>query len=456
MKVLKFGGTSVGTVESLVNVKKIVESIEGPAVIVVSALGGITDRLIATARMAAEGDEDGYKESFVEIERRHRVVVEGLVPDRHRNECNSLIENILKDLERLYYGIYLVNDLSERVLDKVVSFGERLSSTIISYIIDTVTLLDSREFIKTIRRHGKHVLDNIATAKRISEIITPVSDRIILVPGFISTDSEGRVTNLGRGGSDYTAAIIAAELNAEQLEIWTDVDGFLTSDPRKITNARIIDNMSFVEAMELCNFGAKVVYPPTIYPVFHKNIPVFIKNTFNPSVRGTMISDNKETSNFGKVRGISSISDTCLMSVVILDRSLDTEVIRSKVFNALTRKGIDIFMSSLSDKTGGFSFAIRNGDAELVVEELELEFEPEISRNQIEIAPPMHNMSTIAMVGENLTDSDKLIENVIKVLTENGVKIAAASPGRSQSNVSVVVSLEDEKRSLQLIHDIIF
>jgi len=292
MKVLKFGGTSVGTVESLRNVKMIVEQCTEPVIVVVSALGGITDQLINTAKLASKGDIS-YLESYTHIVERHNNVIDNMVSSEKLSEVKSIVNSLLEELGNIYRGVSLIRDLSERTLDIIVSYGERLSSVIISRIIDNAQHYDSRNFIKTEKQFNKHILDNEATQKLIHSTFDNNNFTVALVPGFISSDEDGNITNLGRGGSDYTAAILAATLNASILEIWTDVDGFMTADPRVINNTYVIDHLSFIEAMELCNFGAKVIYPPTIYPVFHKNIPILIKNTFNPTAPGTRISEQR-------------------------------------------------------------------------------------------------------------------------------------------------------------------
>ena len=291
MKVLKFGGTSVGSVESMSSVKHIVESCQEPVIVVVSALGGITDKLIGTAKIAVEGG-NAYEHGFREIVDRHIAMIHGAVDSRKRDELLSLVEPLLDELGNIFKGVSLIKDLSVKTLDTIVSYGERLSSLIVSRVIDGAEHYDSRRFIKTQMQCGKHIVDFEETNRLVKAGFNPLP-RIAVVPGFIASDkSNGDVTNLGRGGSDYTAAILATALDASQLEIWTDVDGFMTADPRVINTAYVIERLSFVEAMELCNFGAKVIYPPTIYPVFHKNIPIFIKNTFNPSAPGTLISED--------------------------------------------------------------------------------------------------------------------------------------------------------------------
>ncbi|MDE5658400.1 MAG: aspartate kinase, partial [Muribaculaceae bacterium] len=314
MKVLKFGGTSVGTPASLRNVKDIVESSDEQVIVVVSALGGITDQLINTAKLACKG-EISYLQIYASIVERHLKVIDEIVAEDKRLDVKSIVNPLLEELGNVFRGINLIKDLSPRTLDVVESYGERLSSVIISNVIDGAKYFDSRNFIITKKQFGKHVLDTEATSKAIHATFDNADFNIAILPGFISSDRDGDITNLGRGGSDYTAAIMAATLDADVLEIWTDVDGFMTADPRVIDKAYVIDNLSFPEAMELCNFGAKVIYPPTIYPVFHKNIPIRVKNTFNPTAKGTLISSGHHCAEGKAIKGISSINDTSLITV---------------------------------------------------------------------------------------------------------------------------------------------
>ncbi|MDE6298348.1 MAG: aspartate kinase, partial [Muribaculaceae bacterium] len=289
MKVLKFGGTSVGTPESLLNVKKIVESIQSPAIVVVSALGGLTDQLISTARKAAGNNED-YRMDMEAISARHFNIISMVVDEGKRQDTFTSVSALLSDLRRLFEGIFLLRHLPSETLDMVVSFGERMSSVIVAAMISGGKRFDSLKFMKTEEWFGKNIADQQLTTSLIRENFSEDFDKAI-VPGFISTDRvTGRITNLGRGGSDFSAALIAAALDAEILEIWTDVDGFMTADPRIIRDAKVVREMTFVESMELCTFGAKVIYPPTIYPVFHKSIPIRILNTFNPSAPGTLVA----------------------------------------------------------------------------------------------------------------------------------------------------------------------
>lgn len=461
MKVLKFGGTSVGTVESLRNVKQIVESTSRPAIVVVSALGGVTDMLIATGRQAAAGNEEAYLATFAEIRRRHTDVIEGIVSPGFRNSVETKVASMLAELERIYLGVYYVADLSERVLARIVSYGERMSSVIVSGIIDGITLRDSMQFIRTVSSRGRNRLDTEATSRLVAEHLADASmpGALTLVQGFISTDASGEITNLGRGGSDYTAAILAAEFNATSLEIWTDVDGFLTSDPRKTTGTRIIDRMSFVEAMDLCNFGAKVVYPPTIYPVFHKSIPVCIKNTFNPEAPGTLIADREGSG--GAVRGISSLAGLSLITLSFADAE-GARRNGSRVLNAMARKGIDIFTVGRPDagtfRAAGsdFCFTVGNGDVTTVVDELTLEFASELAESQASIAEPMGDLASVALVGEGLEAPRELASRTLACLSEAGVAPRALAVGNSQSNIVVVVDAACEKAALQSIHDMLF
>ena len=314
MKVLKFGGTSVGSVESILSVKKIVEAEEEPVVVVVSALGGITDKLIKTSKLALAGDLS-YLSEFDEIAERHHQMIETVIPSGENKErLSETIDALLDELKSIYQGVYLIRDLSPKTSAAIVSYGERLSSNIVAVLIDGAKWFDSRTFIKTEIKSGRQLLASDLTHELVKQAFVDLP-KVSLVPGFISTDADsGEVTNLGRGGSDYTASIIAAALDASFLEIWTDVDGFMTADPKVISTAYTINELSYVEAMELCNFGAKVVYPPTIYPVCVKNIPILIKNTFNPSGKGTVIkSDIAEDQK--PIKGISSINGTTLIPV---------------------------------------------------------------------------------------------------------------------------------------------
>ena len=426
MKVLKFGGTSVGTVESLSHVKRIVEGLDEQVIVVVSALGGITDQLIATAQMASKGDS-AYLENYAKIIERHNVVINGMVPVECLLDVRSITGPLLEELGNIYRGVSLIKDLSPRTLDIVVSYGERLSSVIISRVIDGAVHFDSRNFIKTERQFNKHIVDSETTGDLIHKTFDDFTGKVAVIPGFISSDkNSGDITNLGRGGSDYTAAIVAAELKASVLEIWTDVDGFMTADPRVISKAYVIDHLSFLEAMELCNFGAKVIYPPTIYPVFHKNIPIVIKNTFNSEAPGTWITNDMPKEDGKAIKGISSINDTCLITVSGLGM-VGVIGVNSRIFNALAKNGVSVFLVSQASSEHNTSFAVKHCDADLAVRVLEEEFASEINTGEITTITAERDLATVAIVGENMKHTPGIAGKLFNTLGRNGINVIACA-----------------------------
>lgn len=445
----------MGTVKSLTHVKRIVESEEEPVIVVVSALGGITDMLIATARMASKGDTS-YLQNYAKIIERHNDVINGMVPKDKLLDVHSVVDPLLEELGNIYRGVALIKDLSSRSLDIIVSYGERLSSAIISRIIDSAQYFDSRNFIKTVRQFNKHVVDFPATESLVRSVFDRFSGKVAVVPGFISSDKEnGDITNLGRGGSDYTASIIAASLNARLLEIWTDVDGFMTADPRVISNAYVIDQLSFVEAMELCNFGAKVVYPPTIYPVFHKNIPIIIKNTFNSAAPGTKISNDVVHEDSRAIKGISSISDTSLVTVSGLGM-VGVIGINSRIFQCLAQNGISVFLVSQASSEHNTTFALKSDDADLAVAVLNKEFEKEIEIGEITSITAEKNLATVAVVGENMKHTPGIAGKLFNSLGRSGISVIACAQGASETNISFVVNGDNLRKTLNVIHDSFF
>ena len=455
MKVLKFGGTYVGSVNSILSVKKIVEAIEEPVIVVVSALGGITDKLLNTASMATNGDV-GYEREFSEIITRHLDVIEGVIPDKDRRiEVQKQVMALLDELGNIYKGVYLINDLSAKTSDTIVSYGERISSLIVSNVINEAKLFDSRKFIKTVKQFNKHIVDFELTNKLIKETFNPLP-KVSLVPGFISTSAEGEVTNLGRGGSDYTASILATALDARRLEIWTDVDGFMTADPRVISSAYVIDRLTFTEAMELCNFGAKVIYPPTIYPVYHKNIPIRILNTFNPTARGTYISKEK-IKDEGKalIKGISSINDTCLITVQGLGM-VGVIGVNYRIFKTLAKNGISVFMVSQASSENNTTFAVRNADADLAVKVLDEEFALERAQGDMSDTVAEKDLATVAIVGENMKRTPGIAGKLFGTLGRAGISVIACAQGASETNISFVIKLKYLRKALNSIHDSFF
>ena len=456
MKVLKFGGTSVGSVKSILSLKRIVENEakHQPVVVVVSALGGITDKLLATSRLARIGD-DQWKEEFDSMVNRHHKMIDTIIDDtKAREDLFNTVDALLEQLRSIYFGVYLIHDLSEKTQDAIVSYGERLSSNIVATLIRGAKWLDSREFIKTERKNNKHVLASELTNKLVREAFADLS-RITIVPGFISMDKDNdETTNIGRGGSDYTAAIIAAALDAEVLEIWTDVDGFMTADPRIIKTAYTINELSYVEAMELCNFGAKVVYPPTIYPVCVKNIPIKVKNTFNPEAPGTIIK-NKIDNDRKPIKGISSINGTTLITVTGLSM-VGVIGVNRRIFTALADEGISVFMVSQASSENSTSIGVRDEDAPEAVNVLNAEFAKEIETGAMF---PMHaesGLATIAIVGENMKHTPGIAGKLFGTLGRSGISVIACAQGASETNISFVVNSKHLRKSLNVLHDSFF
>ena len=454
MKVLKFGGTSVGSVESILSVKKIVEAEKEPVVVVVSALGGITDKLIKTSKLALAGDLS-YQSEFDEIAVRHHQMIEAVIPSGENKErLLETIDALLDELKSIYQGVYLIRDLSPKTSAAIVSYGERLSSNIVAVLIDGAKWFDSRTFIKTEIKSGRQLLASDLTHELVKQAFVDLP-KVSLVPGFISTDADsGEVTNLGRGGSDYTASIIAAALDASFLEIWTDVDGFMTADPKVISTAYTINELSYVEAMELCNFGAKVVYPPTIYPVCVKNIPILIKNTFNPSGKGTVIkSDIAEDQK--PIKGISSINGTTLITVSGLSM-VGVIGVNRRIFSALANNGISVFLVSQASSENSTSIGVRDADADAACEVLNAEFSKEIETGAMYRMTAESGLATVAIVGENMKHPPVIAGKLFGTLGRSGINVIACAQGASETNISFVVDGLFLRKTLNVIHDSFF
>ncbi len=458
MKVMKFGGTSVGSVKSILSLKKIVETEARtqPVVVVVSALDGITDKLIATSRMAKQGDEH-YREEFDAMVTRHHQMIEAIITDdKKRIDLFNNVDQLFDQLKSIFYGVYLIHDLSEKTADTIVSYGERLSSHIVAAMVKNGVRMNSRDFIRTWDKQGKHVIDADLTTQLVKEAFKDLSDKsIYVVPGFIARDRDSHeTTNLGRGGSDYTASIIAAVLNAEVLEIWTDVDGFMTADPKVIKTAYTINELSYIEAMELCNFGAKVIYPPTIYPVCVKNIPIKVKNTFNPEHPGTLIKakiDNDQK----PIKGISSIKGTSLITVTGLSM-VGVIGVNRRIFTTLANKGISVFMVSQASSENSTSIGVRDEDAAAAAEVLNAEFAKEIETGAMFPMQVESGLATIAIVGENMKQTPGIAGKLFGTLGRSGISVIACAQGASETNISFVVDGKFLRKSLNVLHDSFF
>jgi aspartokinase/homoserine dehydrogenase 1 len=452
MKVLKFGGSSVGSSDVIFNVKRIVESETETVIVVVSAAGGITDRLINVSRLASQGDD--YKPEYQKIIDIHKELIYKTLGRDQADFVFEKVGKMLEELGKILQGISLIRDLSPKTSDLIVSYGERISSFFISNVLNA-QLFDACKFIKTNKEFNRHTVNFEITNKLIRETFARLPE-VSVVPGFISSDAvNGDITNLGRGGSDYTASIIAAELGADVLEIWTDVDGFMTADPKVINNAYVIEKLNYLEALELCNFGAKVIYPPTIYPVFHKKIPVKIKNTFKPELKGTYISQEHDTDKKSPIKGISSIGDTCLITVQG-HGMVGVIGVDSRIFNTLAANGISVFLVSQASSENSITLGVKNADASFAVSLLKKAFEKEIAQREVDQIFAQGDLATVAIVGENMKDTPGIDARLFNTLGRNGINVIAIAQGAPQMHVSVVVNKENLQKSLSTIHDSFF
>ena len=455
---MKFGGTSVGSVKSILSLKDIVEAEARtqPVVVVVSALDGITDKLIAISELALKGDKS-YRDEFDGIVERHHQMIETIITDaKKREDLLKRIDSLFEQLKSIYFGVYLIHDLSHKTQDAIVSYGERLSSNIVATLVKNGVRMNSRDFIRTEKKNGQHALDAELTTKLVKEtFVTLKPETIYVVPGFVARDRDTHeTTNLGRGGSDYTAAIIAAALNAEVLEIWTDVDGFMTADPKVIQSAYTINELSYVEAMELCNFGAKVIYPPTIYPVCIKNIPIRVKNTFNPEHPGTLIKDHIDNDQ-KPIKGISSIKGTTLITVTGLSM-VGVIGVNRRIFTTLANKGISVFMVSQASSENSTSIGVRDEDAAAAVDVLNEEFNKEIETGAMFPMKAESGLATIAIVGENMKHTPGIAGKLFGTLGRSGISVIACAQGASETNISFVVDGRFLRKSLNVLHDSFF
>ena len=457
MKVMKFGGSSIETPECLQFVKKIAENENSSVIVVVSALGGITDRLLLAADFALNSNP-GYKALLDEVVEKHEIVIgQSVLLPEDREELKQKTQVLFDELRNILRGVYLIGDLSQKTSDKIVSYGERLSSLIVSKVIKNARLYDSTEFIKTEKQFIHHIPDLELSNNLIREAFADLAlAEVAVVPGFIASSRDNNdITNLGRGGSDYTASIIAAAVDASMLEIWTDVDGFMTADPRIIKSAYLINELSFTEAIELSNFGAKVIYPPTIFPVYHKNIPIYVKNTFKPELPGTLIKNIEPERDGQIIKGISSIGDTSLITIQGLGM-VGVIGVNKRIFTALADNGISVFIVSQASSENSTSIGVRSQDAALSLKVLSKEFEHEISMGSINEIQVEHDLATIAIVGQNMRNVPGIAGKFFEALGRNGISIVALAQGAGETNISCVISKYDLKKSLNVIHDSFF
>ncbi len=452
MKVLKFGGSSVGTPEAVLKVKQIVDRLDTSAVVVVSALGGVTDRLISLSAQAVDPAAD-YLTALDELHARHDKMVRTVLPADRQEEILQGVSNCFDELSRILQGVHLIGELTPKTADAIVAYGERISSSIVAALLGA-RHIDSRRLIRTRPEGAKHIVDFEATHAAIAEADLSRCP-LTVMGGFISSDVEsGRTTNLGRGGSDYTAAILAAALGAEVLEIWTDVEGFMTADPRVIPTAFTIDELSYDEATELCNFGAKVVYPPTIFPVCVRNIPILVRNTFNPNGKHTVILRNAAPSS-RLIRGISSIGETALVTVSGMSM-VGVVGVNRRIFTTLAQAGISVFMVAQSASETSTSLAVTPADAQRACHILDAEFAQEIAAGAMNPAGCRTGLSTVAVVGENLRHHTGTVGRLFSVLGRNGIGVNAVALGALEMSVSFVIERPLLRKALNVLHDSFF
>lgn len=453
MKVLKFGGTSVGSVEGILTIKKILENQSVPVVVVVSALGGVTDNLIHITHLAASGNHS-FQPQLDEVKFRHLRIVDQVVLPENKPLVLRITTNLLDELSNVVNQVYNQKLLTLEEKDLIVSFGERLSSVIITHAIRGAAYAHTPDLIKTNTKFDKHTPDLEISYQLIRSYFSEIPP-ITVCPGFISTDVQSEaITNLGRGGSDYTAAILAAALGASVLEIWTDVDGFMTADPKVIRKALVIDTLSYVEAMELSNFGAKVIYPPTIFPVYHQNIPIIIKNTFNPDAPGTYISRTKSTDN-RTVKGISSINDTAIVTMQGMGM-VGVNGVSKRLFGSLADVGISVFLISQASSENTISIGVSNHDADLAVKVISAEFESELKIGEINAVKAEKDLATIAVVGDQMKRIPGISGKLFGALGRSGINVIAIAQGASETNISFVTDSKSLRKALNVIHETFF
>ncbi len=453
MKVLKFGGTSVGSAENIQRVKEILMGQDDDAIVVVSALGGITDKILSAAKMAAIGT--GYFQAeLTEINTRHYETIEKLFAEDMQADIKAKTTVLLEELERIIHGVSLIGELTPKTLDKIGGFGERLSSLIISEYISESKWFDSSKLIRTNSDFGKAIVDFSVTNPLIQEAFASFKG-IAIIPGFIASNEAGDYTTLGRGGSDYTGAIMAAAIDAASLEIWTDVNGFMTADPRVISKAYTIKTLSYSEAMELSHFGAKVIYPPTILPVYKKGIPVHIKNTMEPAAEGTLITDSKLNGKDLPIKGISSISNITLITIQGLGM-VGVTGISARLFGALARQNVNVILISQASSENSISFAIDSSSSAKAEAAIRQEFDREIQLDQINKITIEDNLAIVAIVGENMKHATGVAGKLFNTIGKNGINIIAIAQGASELNISWVVKVSDLRKTLNVVHESFF
>lgn len=462
MQVLKFGGTSVANAENINKVTSIVQQAigrlqHGKTIVVISALGGVTDVLLQSGSMAASGDEN-YKELLQKVEQRHLEAVKALIPVTQQSSVLSWVKQRCNEIEDICNGVFLLGELSARTKDRIVSFGELLSSKIVAARLNAQGVesvwVDSRELIRTDSNYGHATVDFAVTNSLCNDFFSATVSNLCIVPGFVAADAKGNTTTLGRGGSDYTAAIIAGAVNAQLLEIWTDVSGMMTADPRLVPNAKILPHISYQEAMELSHFGAKVIYPPTIQPVMSKNIPVWIKNTFAPEDHGTLI-ENDVHKNGSNIRGISSINKIALLS---LEGSgmVGIPGFSRRLFESLANDLINVILITQGSSEHSICVGIDEALADKAKLAVDKTFSHEIETGRVEPLRVEKGLAIVALVGDNMKSHPGISGKMFGAIGRNGVNVRAIAQGSSERNISAVISASDVKKAINVLHEDFF
>lgn len=451
LTVLKFGGTSMGTATSMRQVSEIVKGHPGRRIVVVSALSGVTDKLLQAARLAAAMED--WESVYAQIRTRHSEVARGLFGEE-APAMEEMLAPIFADLESLLKGVALLHELSRRSVETISGFGERLSSRMLSQLMPTARLVDTAPLIKTEADGSRNVVLEQPTNERLRLAFIHVS-QVTIMPGFISSNLAGEPTTLGRGGSDYTAALVAAALGAKTLEIWTDVDGFMSADPRIISSAHKLEHLTYQEAMELSHFGAKVIYPPTILPVFKLHIPIYIKNTFNPTCPGTLIDDQPEEGASHKVRGISSIRDVSLLTFSMIGM-VGISGFSSRLFGALAAGSINIILIAQASSEISISFVVESKESARAVELIEKEFRQELSAGEAQHVHVKPGMAIVAAVGGEMRHNTGVSGRLFDAIGKNGINVYAIAQGATEVNISFVVREQDLRKTLNTVHDTFF
>jgi len=454
MKVLKFGGSSVASHKEIVQVGNIIKEAaeEISVVVVVSAMKGVTDKLEMCAGRAADGSEE-YTEILAELENCHLVTVRELIPVKRQSAVITKVKMWLNQLEDVCRGVYLIREISPKTMDFIYSFGELMSAYILSESLMhrelNARFIDSRSLLKTNRSFGKALADLETTSRLINEALKDV-EFIPVLPGFIASTYTGETTTLGRGGSDYTASLVAAALRAERLEIWTDVEGVFTADPRIVPAARPVQKLSYEEAMELAHFGANIIYPPTMQPVMERNISILIKNTFKPKEDGTLIT-GRVTNGESRARGLSGMDNIALLTLSG-SSMVGVPGVAARLFKALAEYDINIIIITQASSEHTITVGFGEKDVELALTAVENEFEHEITLHRINQPEIERNLSIVSLVGDDMKMQPGIAGNFFSTLGKAGININAIAQGSSERNISVVVQSSDKTQAIQVLH----